>query len=280
MGVIMKEYTRDQIAKMIDHTELKSSSGQGKIKNLCAEAKMFGFISVCINPYYVKYAYEQLKDSDVLVCSVIGFPLGMSTTEIKALEAKKAVSEGAEEIDMVINVGALRDKNYDFVLKDIRQVVVASVPAHVKVIFETCYLTDEQIVKACQLSVEAGAHFVKTSTGFGAFGAFEDHVKLMRETVGPDIGVKAAGGINNLKDALRMIEAGASRIGTSAGVAIVEGVSMLKFAPKAWLEPEIPCHICPVRSANMSKLPKGVYAYYKKKCLNCPHRDKYNKFYE
>ncbi|RLC51028.1 MAG: hypothetical protein DRH79_06790, partial [Candidatus Cloacimonadota bacterium] len=111
-------------------------------------------------------------------------------------------------------------------------------------------------------------------------GAFEDHIKIMRETVGPDIGVKASGGINNLKDALRMIEAGASRIGTSAGVAIVEGVSMLKFAPKAWLEPEIPCHICPVRSANMSKLPKGVYAYYKKKCLDCPHRDKYNKFYE
>ncbi|OPX28413.1 MAG: deoxyribose-phosphate aldolase [Candidatus Cloacimonas sp. 4484_143] len=276
----MKEYTRDQLAKMIDHTELKSSSGQGKIKNLCDEAKMFGFISVCVNPYYVKYAYEQLKDSDVLVCSVIGFPLGMSTTEIKAAEARKAVSEGAEEIDMVINVGALRDKNYDFVLEDIRQVVVASAPAHVKVIFETCYLTDEQIVKACQLSVEAGAHYVKTSTGFGAFGAFEDHIKIMRETVGPDIGVKASGGINNLKDALRMIEAGASRIGTSAGVAIVEGVSMLKFAPKAWLEPEIPCHICPVRSANMSKLPKGVYAYYKKKCLDCPHRDKYNKFYE
>ena len=276
----MKEYTSDQIAQMIDHTELKSSSGQKKIKNLCDEAKMFGFVSVCVNPYYVKFAYEQLKDSNVLVCSVIGFPLGMNTTELKALEAKKAVSEGAEEIDMVINVGALRDKNYDFVLEDIHQVVIASAPAHVKVIFETCYLTDEEIVKACQLTVEAGAHFVKTSTGFGAFGAFEDHIKLMRKTVGPDIGVKASGGINNLKDAIRMIEAGASRLGTSAGVAILEGTSLLKFAPKAWLEPDIPCHVCPVRSANMSKLPKGVYAYYKKKCLNCPHRDKYNKFYE
>jgi deoxyribose-phosphate aldolase len=276
----MKEYTKEQIAKMIDHTELKSSSGQGKIKNLCEEAKMFGFISVCVNPYYVEFAYEQLKDSDVIVCSVIGFPLGMSTTEIKAAEAKNAVSQGAKEIDMVINVGALRDKNYDFVLEDIRQVVQASIPSHVKVIFETCYLTDEEIVKACQLSVEAGAHFVKTSTGFGAFGAFEDHIKIMRKTVGPDIGVKASGGINNLKDAIRMIEAGASRLGTSAGVAILEGTPMLKFAPKAWLKPEIPCHICPVRSANMSKLPKGVYAYYKKRCLNCPHRDKYNKFYE
>ncbi|MDP8201581.1 MAG: deoxyribose-phosphate aldolase [Candidatus Tenebribacter burtonii] len=276
----MKEYTKEQIAKMIDHTELKSSSGQGKIKNLCDEAKMFGFISVCVNPHYVEYAYEQLKDSDVIVCSVIGFPLGMSTTEIKAAEAKKAVLQGAEEIDMVINVGALRDKNYDFVLADIRKVAQASAPAHLKVILETCYLTDEEIVKACQLSVKAGAHFVKTSTGFGAFGAFEDHIKLMRETVGPDIGVKASGGINNLKDAIRMIEAGASRLGTSAGVSILEGTPMLKFAPKAWLEPEIPCHICPVRFANMSKLPKGVYAYYKKRCLNCPHRDKYNKFYD
>lgn len=276
----MKEYTKAQIAKMIDHTELKSSSGQAKIKNLCDEAKMFGFISVCINPYYVKYAYEQLKDSEVIVCSVIGFPLGMNTTELKAMEAKKAVAQGAQEIDMVINVGAMRDKNYDFVREDIRQVVQASSPAHVKVILETCYLTDEQIVKACKLCVEAGAHFVKTSTGFGAFGAFADHVKLMRETVGPDIGVKAAGGISTLKDTIRMIEAGADRIGTSAGVAILEGVDMLKFAPEAWLEPEIPCHICPVRSANLSKLPKGVYAYYKKKCLNCPHREKYNKFYE
>jgi deoxyribose-phosphate aldolase len=276
----MKEYTKEQIAKMIDHTELKSSSGLGKIKNLCDEAIMFGFISVCVNPYYVKFAYEQLKDSDVIVCSVIGFPLGMSTTEIKALEAKKAVSEGAQEIDMVINVGALRDRSYDFVREDICQVVLASAPSHVKVILETCYLTDEEIVKACELCMEAGAHFVKTSTGFGAFGAFEDHVRLMRQTVGSDFGVKASGGINNLKDAIRMIEAGANRLGTSAGVAIVEGTDMLKFAPKAWLEPEIPCHICPVRSANLSKLPKGVYAYYKKKCLNCQHRDKYNKFYE
>ena len=276
----METIDKNTIAKMIDHTELKSSSGQKKILNLCNEAKMFGFVSVCINPHYVKFAYEQLKESDVLVCSVVGFPLGMNTSELKALEAKKAVQDGAKEIDMVINVGAMRDKKYDFVKDDIKKVVEASNPAHVKVILETCYLTDDDIVKACQLAVEAGAHFVKTSTGFGAFGAFEDHVRLMRETVGPDIGVKASGGISNLKDAFRMIRAGANRLGTSAGVAILEGVSLLKFAPKAWLEPEIPCHICPVRSANISKLPKGVYAYYKKKCLNCPHRDKYNKFYE
>ncbi len=276
----MENLDINKIAKMIDHTELKSNSGQKKILNLCIEAKMFGFVSVCINPHYVKFAYEQLKDSDVLVCSVIGFPLGMNTSRLKALEAEQAVTDGAKEIDMVINVGAMRDKKYDFVKDDIKQVVEASSPSHVKVIMETCYLTDDEIVKACQLAVEAGAHFVKTSTGFGAFGAFPHHVKLMRETVGPDIGVKAAGGISNFKDAIRLINAGANRLGTSAGVMILEGAELFKFAPEAWLEPEIPCHICPSRHANMAKLPKAVYTYYKKKCLTCEHRDKYNKFYE
>jgi deoxyribose-phosphate aldolase len=276
----MKNLDINKIAKMIDHTELKSSSGQKKIKNLCEEAKMFGFVSVCINPHYVKFAYEQLKDSDVLVCSVIGFPLGMSTSRLKALEAEQAVTDGAKEIDMVINVGAVRDKKYDFVKDDIKQVVEASSPSHVKVILETCYLTDDEIVKACQLAVEVGAHFVKTSTGFGAFGAFPHHVKLMRETVGPDIGVKAAGGVSNFKDAIRLINAGANRLGTSAGVMILEGAKLFKFASEAWLESEIPCHICPSRHATMAKLPKAVYTYYKKKCLTCEHRDKYNRFYD
>lgn len=276
----MENLDINEIAKMIDHTELKSNSGQKKILNLCIEAKMFGFISVCINPHYVKFAYEQLKDSDVLVCSVIGFPLGMNTSRLKALEAEQAVTDGAKEIDMVINVGAMREKKYDFVKDDIKQVVEASSPSHVKVILETCYLTDDEIVKACQLAVEAGAHFVKTSTGFGAFGAFPYHVKLMRETVGPEIGVKAAGGISNFKDAIRLINAGANRLGTSAGVMILEGVKLFKFASEAWLEPEIPCHICPSRHANMAKLPKAVYTYYKKKCLTCEHREKYNRFYE
>lgn len=276
----MENLDINEIAKMIDHTELKSNSGQKKILNLCIEAKMFGFISVCINPHYVKFAYEQLKDSDVLVCSVIGFPLGMNTSRLKALEAEQAVTDGAKEIDMVINVGAMREKKYDFVKDDIKQVVEASSPSHVKVILETCYLTDDEIVKACQLAVEAGAHFVKTSTGFGAFGAFPYHVKLMRETVGPEIGVKAAGGISNFKDAIRLINAGANRLGTSAGVMILEGVKLFKFASEAWLEPEIPCHICPSRHANMAKLPKAVYTYYKKKCLTCEHREKYNRFYD
>jgi deoxyribose-phosphate aldolase len=270
----------NDLAKMIDHTELKSSSGEKKIKKLCDEAKEFGFISVCVNPAYVPFAYSQLKDSDVLVCSVVGFPLGMSTSEIKSLEARKAVDSGAEEIDMVLNVGALKDGKLDYVEDDIRQVVQASKPAHVKVIFETCYLTDEEIVTACELSVKAGAHFVKTSTGFGAFGAFAEHIKLMRKTVGPDIGVKASGGVTNFKDALRMIEAGATRLGTSAGIVILEGAKMFKFAPKAWLQQEIPCHLCPVRSASPAKMPKGVYKYYSKKCMNCEHRETYNKFYE
>ena len=181
---------------------------------------------------------------------------------------------GAAEIDMVINVGALRDKKLDLVRDDIRAVVEASRPALVKVILETCYLTDEEIVTGCRLSVEAGAKFVKTSTGFGAFGAFPDHVRLMRQTVGPEIGVKASGGIRNFKDAWRLIQAGASRLGVSASVGVVEGLSLYKFAPAAWLEEEIPCHICPSRFANLDKQPKAVYAYYKKKCLACPHLKK------
>lgn len=275
-----KDIDIKQIAGMIDHTELKSSSGEKKIKNLCDEAKAFNFFSVCINPFYVKFAAEQLKGSEVAVCSVIGFPLGANKSKLKARETEEAVTDGADEVDMVLNVGALRDGKYDFVKKDINEVVKASGPALVKVIFETCYLTDEQIVTACDLTVEAGADYVKTSTGFGAFGAFPQHVRLMRKSVGPDIGVKASGGVQNFKDALRMIEAGASRLGTSAGVKIIEGATLYKFAPQAWMEPEIPCHICPVRHSQISKLPKGVYAYYKKKCQECEYRAVYNKFYE
>ena len=276
----MKNFDVSKLAKMIDHTELKSNSGEKKIKNLCDEAKQYGFISVCVNPANVEFVTKQLEGSDVLVCSVIGFPLGMNTTEIKALEAKKAVEQGASEIDMVINVGAMRDGKHDFIREDIKQVVQASAPAHVKVILETCYLTDEEIVKACELAVEAGAHFVKTSTGFGAFGSFEHHVRLMRETVGPDIGVKASGGVSNFKDAMRMVNAGATRLGTSAGIVILEGAKLFKYAPEAWLEPEIPCHTCPARSASMAKLPKALYQYYNNMCLKCDHREKYNKFYE
>lgn len=270
----------ENLPKMIDHTELKSNSGEKKILNLCREAKMFGFISVCINPVFTKFAKKQLEDSDVIVCNVVGFPLGANVTKIKAMEAANAVKDGAEEIDMVINVGALREKRFDYVKKDINEVVEASDPAHVKVILETCYLTDEQIITGCKLAIESGAKFVKTSTGFGAFGAFPKHVRLMRETVGPEIGVKAAGGIRNFKDAYRMIQAGANRLGTSGGVSIVETASLLKHSLKSWLEPEIPCHICPSRFATMAKLPKAVFTYYKNKCKTCEHAEKYNQFYE
>jgi deoxyribose-phosphate aldolase len=276
----MIDLDRGTLVKMIDHTELSAHSGEKKIANLCSEARSFGFYAVCINGCYTRCAAELLQGSGVLVCTVAGFPLGAGTGSAKSYEAEEAVRNGASEIDMVINVGALRDKKFDFVRDDIRAVVEAGRPASVKVILETCYLTDEEIVAGCRLSVEAGAKFVKTSTGFGAFGAFPEHVRLMRQTVGPEIGVKAAGGIRNFKDAWRLIRAGASRLGLSASVGVVEGLSLLKFAPAAWLEEEIPCHVCPSRFANLDKQPKAVYAYYKKKCLACPHVEKYNKFYE
>jgi deoxyribose-phosphate aldolase len=271
----MIDLDRNTLVKMIDHTELSAHSGEKKIANLCSEASTFGFYTVCINGSYTRYAYEKLQ-----VCTVVGFPLGAGTGRSKAFEAEEAVANGAAEIDMVLHVGALRDKRFDFVRDDIRGVVHASGPALVKVILETCFLTDDEIVSGCRLAVEAGARFVKTSTGFGAFGAFPDHVRLMRRTVGPDIGVKASGGIRNFKDAWRLIRAGASRLGVSSSVAIVEGLSLYKFAPAAWLEEEIPCHFCPSRYANIDKQPKAVYAYYKKKCLACPHLEKFNKFYE
>ncbi len=276
----MIDLDKETLVKMIDHTELSAHSGEKKITNLCSEARAFGFYAVCINGGYTRYAAEKLTGSGVSVCSVVGFPLGAGTSISKAFEAEEAVRNGAGEIDMVIHVGALRDKKLDFVRDDIRAVVEASGPALVKVILETCFLTDEEIVTGCELSVAAGAKYVKTSTGFGAFGAFPDHVRLMRQTVGPDIGVKASGGIRNFKDAWRLIRAGASRLGVSASVSIVEGLSLFKFAPKAWLEDEIPCHVCPSRFANLDKQPKAVYAYYKRKCLACPHLEAFNKFYE
>jgi len=276
----MIDLDRATLVKMIDHTELSAHSGEKKIANLCSEARSFGFFAVCINGAYTRFAKEQLAGSDVVVCTVVGFPLGAGTSTAKAFEAAEAVRNGAAEIDMVVAVGALRDKKHDYVRDDIRTVVEASRPALVKVILETCFLTDEEIVAGCKLSVEAGAKFVKTSTGFGAFGAFPDHVRLMRQTVGPDVGVKASGGIRNFKDAWRLIRAGASRLGLSASVGVVEGLSLYKFAPAAWLEEEIPCHFCAARFANLDKQPKAVYAYYKKKCQVCPHLETYNRYYE
>ncbi|WP_277280233.1 deoxyribose-phosphate aldolase [Streptococcus hyointestinalis] len=207
----------------IDHTLLKPESTQEQIKRLTDEAKNYHFASVCINPTWVAYAKEQLKDSDVKVCTVIGFPLGATTSQTKAFETQDAIANGADEVDMVINIGKLKSKQYDEVEDDIRAVVEASGDKLVKVIIEACLLTNDEKVKACQLSVAAGADYVKTSTGFSLHGATIEDVALMRQTVGPDIGVKAAGGARSLADAEAFIAAGATRIGTSAGVAIVSG---------------------------------------------------------
>ncbi|QPQ29971.1 deoxyribose-phosphate aldolase [Lysinibacillus sp. JNUCC 51] len=212
-------------ARMIDHTLLKAEATKEQIEKLCAEAKQFNFASVCVNPTWVKKSSELLQGSDVLVCTVIGFPLGANTPAVKAFEAKDAIANGAQEVDMVINIGALKDKNYDLVQADIAAVVEAAKGnALVKVIIESCLLTDEEKVKACELAVAAGADYVKTSTGFSTGGATAEDIALMRKTVGPDLGVKASGGVRSLEDMKKMVEAGATRIGASSGVAIMNGL--------------------------------------------------------
>lgn len=213
------------LAKMIDHTLLKPEAKEEEIIKLAEEAKNFLFASVCINPTWVKTAYDVLKEtSDVKVCTVIGFPLGATEPEVKGLETTNAVANGATEVDMVINIGALKDKKHELVLKDIKAVVEAAKgKALVKVIIETSLLTDEEKVKACELSVQAGADYVKTSTGFSTGGATVEDIQLMRKTVGPAIGVKASGGVRDRETVEAMIKAGATRIGTSSGVAIVQG---------------------------------------------------------
>ncbi|MBS0736078.1 deoxyribose-phosphate aldolase [Streptococcus suis] len=212
-----------KLNKYIDHTILKPETTQEQVEKILAEAKEYDFASVCVNPTWVALAAKSLKDSDVKVCTVIGFPLGANTPAVKAFETKDAISNGADEIDMVINIGALKTGNYDLVLEDIKAVVAASGDKLVKVIIEACLLTDDEKVKACQLSQEAGADYVKTSTGFSTGGATVADVALMRKTVGPDMGVKASGGARSYEDAIAFIEAGASRIGASSGVAIMNG---------------------------------------------------------
>ncbi|MFJ8067782.1 deoxyribose-phosphate aldolase [Peribacillus sp. NPDC096447] len=214
------------VAGLIDHTLLKADATKEQIKVLCEEAREYNFASVCVNPTWVKYASELLEGSEVKVCTVIGFPLGATTPETKAFETKDAISNGAHEVDMVINIGALKDKDDEMVERDIRAVVAASTgKALSKVIIETSLLTDEEKVRACELAVKAGADYVKTSTGFSTGGATVEDITLMRKTVGPDIGVKASGGVRNTSDAQKVIEAGATRIGASAGVSIVKGLT-------------------------------------------------------
>lgn len=216
--------TTPQLAKMIDHTLLRADATQSEMAKLTEEAKQYQFASVCVNPGWVAYAAEQLHGSGVDICTVIGFPLGASTSETKAFETKDAIAKGATEVDMVINISALKDGKDDFVEQDIRAVVEAAAgKALVKVIIETCLLTDEEKVRACQAAVRAGADFVKTSTGFSTGGATPEDIALMRRTVGPDVGVKASGGVRSLEDMQKMIEAGATRIGASSGVKIMQG---------------------------------------------------------
>lgn len=212
-----------KLNKYLDHTILKPDATREQIEALIEEAKTYDFMSVCINPTWVPLAYEALKDSDCKVCTVIGFPLGANTTATKAFETKNAVENGADEIDMVINIGELKSKNTEFVYNDIKSVVEASGDALVKVIIETCLLTDEEKVIACQLAQKAGADFVKTSTGFSTGGARTEDIRLMRETVGKDMGVKASGGIHTYDEAIAMVEAGANRIGASASIQIIQG---------------------------------------------------------
>jgi deoxyribose-phosphate aldolase len=215
---------KEQLAKMIDHTLLKPEATKTGVEKLCKEALEYNFASVCVNPSNVELAAKLLSGSEVKVCTVIGFPLGANTKEVKAFETSDAIIKGAHEVDMVINIGKLKDKDYDYVKEDIKAVIdAARGKALTKVIIETCLLTDEEKVIACKLSKEAGADFVKTSTGFSTGGATEADIKLMRETVGPDLGVKASGGVRSQEGALKMIENGATRIGASASIEICEG---------------------------------------------------------
>ena len=234
--------TGKDIAKLIDHTLLSPQATQKEITNLCMEAQCFSFASVCVNPFYVKFCSELLNDSPVKVCTVIGFPLGANTTSVKIFEAQTSVKDGADEIDMVINVGKAIENDFDFILNEVKavkdslKILESEVSKKIilKVILETCFLSDFQIIECCKASVSGGADFVKTSTGFASpkssegqllpNGASVHHVQLMRKTVGEKIGVKASGGIRSYNTLIQMVEAGATRIGTSSGVSIVQSL--------------------------------------------------------
>lgn len=212
-----------EMNQYIDHTLLKPEATKEQIIQLCEEAKIHRFKSVCVNPAYIDLAREKLAGSNVLVCTVIGFPLGANTVKVKVYETQDAVNRGADEIDMVINIGKAKEHDYAYIEEEIRQVVQAAGGKTVKVIIETALLTDEEKVQVCLAAKRAGAHFVKTSTGFSSGGATVEDVKLMKETVGDEVEVKASGGVRSKEDALKMIEAGATRIGTSSGIKIVQG---------------------------------------------------------
>jgi deoxyribose-phosphate aldolase len=286
----------EQVAGLIDHTELRPHVLRRKIQSLCDEADTHRFATVCVNSCWVREAshYLKSKSSRVGVASVVGFPLGQMSTESKAFETSDAIANGATEIDMVINVGKLREMSAcagsesqvmrKFVRDDIGAVVKKADGAPVKVILETGYLTDQEIVEACRISEEAGAAFVKTSTGFGPMGAYPAHLKLMRDTVGDRLGVKAAGGVTNFLETIRCIHAAANspsllrpekfRIGTSNGINIVNSLNWAKY-DSSWFVEEVPCKICP--SNYVSKQPLEIQAAYVKKCKTCPD-NAYRKF--
>ena len=220
----MMRIEKHELAAMIDHTQLKADATKAQVVEVARQAREYGFASVFVHPCHLKTLVEELKGSGVKACTVAGFPLGTNASEAKAFEARMAVQAGAQEVDMVMNIGALKDRDLEYVERDIRGVVEAAGGVTVKVILETCYLTDEEKVLACRLAQKAGAHYVKTSTGLAGGGATVEDIRLMRKTVGPEMGVKAAGGIRTYEEAVAMVEAGANRIGTSAGVGILNGL--------------------------------------------------------
>ncbi len=220
----MKALSKTELGQMIDHTLLKPEATRHMIENLCNEAMEWGFATVCVNPCYVSTCYDLLRNSKVGICTVIGFPLGASDTEVKVFETTRAIADGATEVDMVINIGALKSGNDEFVLSEISEIVTAAKRIPVKVILETALLTSEEIVKACQLSLKAKATFVKTSTGFSTRGASLEDMTLMKSVVGNQMKIKASGGIRDFASAIKFIEAGATRLGTSAGALIMKGL--------------------------------------------------------
>ena len=217
-----------KINRLIDHTLLKPEATREQILKLCEEARSHNFFSVCINPFNVQYANSYLTGSDVKICTVIGFPLGANTTETKVFETKQAIKDGAHEIDMVINIGAIKNKDWDYVKQDIKAVVNAAEKKIVKVILETCLLNDVEKIKACEMAAQAGAHFVKTSTGFSTSGATLEDVQLMKRNILPTMEVKASGGVRDLAAAKAFMAAGATRLGTSSGIAIVNDLQAEK----------------------------------------------------
>ena len=253
----------EKLASMIDHTNLKPFATKKNINKLCEEALENNFAAVCVNAVHVSFCYEILKKSNVEVAAVVGFPLGAETSKDKAFETVEAVDSGATEIDMVMDIGSFREGNYFAVGKDISKVVEAASDAKVKVILETGFLTDNQITKASQITKNSGAHYVKTSTGFGPMGAFYDHIVLMRQAVGKDLGVKAAGGIRTARTAVRLINAGADRLGASAGVSIIKQLGkILQEGGWFYSSEDNPADIYSWGAADSKKQPKDVYDFY------------------